>query len=285
MRRSYQERGVALLLVLWLVAAMAVTVAGAMALAREEVSVTGSRLNEAKAFAIGKAVARLAILDRLEALESSAILEEDSTVQFGRVFSADYVIDGFTVRASVFPASGFVSLSEANAEIWAQLLVGLGGMSKAEAGQVAERIVETEMSAALGARRGGFGAIFAARLNGAGGGQFVEQLLSVEGMSRDIYDRIRRSVSPFGGEGGVVSSDAPPELQSVFGVANGEGMEQVSASDNQGGGFCVEVSFRLSKAEALSQRIWVQASDLSDAGGIQLVRVERPLPASGLGAG
>ena len=66
-----RERGAALVLVMWLVAAMAITVGGALALSREEVSLASSRLGEAKVYALGKGIARLAVLDR-------AVLKERS---------------------------------------------------------------------------------------------------------------------------------------------------------------------------------------------------------------
>lgn len=281
MRHSYRERGVALLLVLWLVAAMAVTVAGAMALAREEVSVTGSRLNEAKAFAIGKAVARLAILDRKGAIEQSDAIAADAPEAPGRVFSTRYLVDGLTVEAFVYPATGFVSLAESKPDIWSRLLVSLGGMNEADAKVLSDRIVESEMRAtAGGSARGSFAAARAAAMFGAGTGtEYVEQLLGVEGMTRVVYDRVKRSISPFGSGGEPVLSDAPPELQSAFASPDGDPVETESqGGSDAGGSFCVEVKVTFSETEALSQRIWVQASDMADSGGIRLVRIERPVP-------
>ena len=55
------------MLVMWLVAAMSITVSGALALAREEIGLASSRLGEAQAFALGKGIARLAVMDRARA--------------------------------------------------------------------------------------------------------------------------------------------------------------------------------------------------------------------------
>ena len=62
-----KQRGVAIVLVMWLVAAMSITVSGALALAREEIGLASSRLGEAQAFALGKGIARLAVMDRARA--------------------------------------------------------------------------------------------------------------------------------------------------------------------------------------------------------------------------
>ncbi|MGB2192915.1 MAG: hypothetical protein ACPH3A_10110, partial [Luminiphilus sp.] len=62
-----RQQGAALVLVMWLIAAMGITVGGALALAREEIGLASSRLGEAQAFVLGKGIARLAVLDRARA--------------------------------------------------------------------------------------------------------------------------------------------------------------------------------------------------------------------------
>ena len=44
---------------MWIVAAMSITVGGALALAREEIGLASSRLGEAQAFALAKGIADL----------------------------------------------------------------------------------------------------------------------------------------------------------------------------------------------------------------------------------
>ena len=58
MTRPRCQQGVALVLVMWLVAAMAITVGGALALARDEVNLASARLGEAQTVVMGKGIAR-----------------------------------------------------------------------------------------------------------------------------------------------------------------------------------------------------------------------------------
>lgn len=284
-----QQRGVALVLVLWLVAAMSITVAGAMALSTEEVSVSSTRLTEAKLYALGKGVARMAIVDRQRSMQSNLSTEESGLQPFtGTVFTNTYSMEGFALEASVYPASGFVSLSETDTEVWVTLLTGLGGLDDATARTIADRLIDADMTAmgSLGGAAGSFGAVRAAAQFGASGRtRYVEQLLGIEGMTRETYDRVRRSVSPFGSMGEVSPEDAPPELSGLF---SQEGVEPVSSEGNgqtADGNFCVEITARISESEVFSQRIWVQSSAMADSGGIKLVRIERPTQANQLGAG
>ena len=120
-----KQRGVAIVLVMWLVAAMSITVSGALALAREEIGLASSRLGEAQAFALGKGIARLAVMDHARA--QTAVDENgDWTRGPSRVFRSRYEIDDLTVSATVYPASGFVSVAESDPAVWQQLLSGLG---------------------------------------------------------------------------------------------------------------------------------------------------------------
>ena len=96
-----KQRGVAMVLVMWLVAAMSITVGGALALAREEISLASSRLGEAQAFALGKGIARLAVLDRAKAQTAVDENGDPGPAGLSRVFTSRYEIDDLTVSATV----------------------------------------------------------------------------------------------------------------------------------------------------------------------------------------
>ena len=101
MTRPRCQQGVALVLVMWLVAAMAITVGGALALARDEVNLASARLGEAQTFVMGKGIARLAVLDRARA---KTVTNEDGEVYpaaLNRVFKTQYELDGFRIVATV----------------------------------------------------------------------------------------------------------------------------------------------------------------------------------------
>ena len=146
---------------------MSITVGGALALAREEIGLASSRLGEAQAFALAKGIARLAVMDRARA--QMAVKENGDLDPAGlsKVFMSRYEIDGFTVSATVYPASGFVSVAESDPAVWRQLLTGVGGMDNVAAATLAEQIVNSELEdrlRRLGAARQ-FSVLFAVSAN------------------------------------------------------------------------------------------------------------------------
>ena len=279
-----RQRGVALVLVMWLIAAMGITVGGALALARDEIGLASSRLGEAQAFALGKGIARLAVLDRARAQTAVDENGDPDPAGLTRVFTSQYEIDDLTVSATVYPASGFVSVAESDPEVWRELLTGLGGMDLASSAQLAEAIVATDLKASAGVgsgETGSFGYYYAKKAGRSS--VYVEQLLNVEGMNRATYDRIRPIVSPFNVGSGVDVGAAPPELQQIFGATNaaaGEEIPQestdVPGSDDAQGYYCVEIEVHVSPSERFTQRVWVESSGTDEFSAVRLSRIEKP---------
>jgi general secretion pathway protein K len=280
MSRAHSQQGAALVLVMWLVAAMAITVGGALALARDEVNLASARLGEAQAFVIGKGIARLAVLDRARARTATNNDGEVDEAALTRVFKAQYELDGFRIAATVYPASGFVSIAEADPEVWQQLLSGMGALDEGSAAALAQQIVETELEAtsAGSGPRGSFQ--FYSRHRQVRAGVYVEQLLGVEGMNRAVYDRIRPSISPFNVGSGVDAAVAPPDMRAAFGNAT----EEDSALDSSpnpdaaaaSGYYCVEIEVSTSPSEGFVQRIWVESRGSDEFSAVRLARVEKP---------
>ena len=279
MTRPRSQRGAALVLVMWLVAAMAITVAGALALARDEVNLASSRLGEAQTFVIGKGIARLAVLDRARARTSTNDDGEVDQAALTRVFKTQYQLDGFNIVATVYPASGFVSVAEADPEVWQQLLSGVGALDEGSAASLAQQIVETELEAtSAGSGPSGSFQSFS-RHRQSRSGVYVEQLLGVEGMNRAVYDRIRPSISPFNVGSGVDATVAPPEMRAAF----GGGREDESSLDSgskpdaaASGYYCVEIEVSTSPSEGFVQRIWVESHGSDEFSAVRLARVEKP---------
>ena len=280
MKRAHSQQGAALVLVMWLVAAMAITVGGALALARDEVNLASARLGEAQTFVIGKGIARLAVLDRARARTAANDDGEVDEAALTRVFKAQYELDGFRIAATVYPASGFVSIAEADSEVWQQLLVGVGALDEGRAASLAQQIVETELEGS-GAGSGPAGSFQSfSRHRQARAGVYVEQLLGVEGMNRAVYDRIRPSISPFNVGSGVDAASAPPEMRAAF----GSGSEDESLLDSgsnpdaaaASGYYCVEIEVSTSPSEGFVQRIWVESRGSDEFSAVRLARVEKP---------
>ena len=280
MTRVRSQEGAALVLVMWLVAAMAITVGGALALARDEVNFASARLGEAQTFVIGKGIARLAVLDRARARTATNDDGEVDQAALTRVFKAQYELDGFRIAATVYPASGFVSIAEADPEVWQQLLSGVGALNEGSAASLAQQIVETELEATTAGSgpRGSFQSY--SRHRQSRSGVYVEQLLGVEGMNRAVYDRIRPSISPFNVGSGVDASAAPPEMRAAFGDASeddfaldsGPKPDAAAAS----GYYCVEIEVSTSSSEGFVQRIWVQSRGSDAFSAVRLARIEKP---------
>ena len=280
MSKLSRQRGVAMVLVMWLIAAMGITVGGALALAREEVGLASSRLGEAQAFALGKGIARLAVLDRARAQTAVDENGDPDPAGLTRVFTSQYEIDDLTVSATVYPASGFVSVAESDPEVWQLLLSGLGGMDNATAAILAEQIVNSEVETATSAGSGPASSFqFYSRHRQARSAVYVEQLLGIEGMNRAVYDRIRPSISPFNVGSGVDTAVAPPEMQAAFGSSSDEEADLLVAEpdpSDASGYYCVEIEVSASPSERFVQRVWVESRGSDEFSAVRLTRIEKP---------
>ena len=284
-----RQRGAALVLVMWLIAAMGITVGGALALAREEVGLASSRLGEAQAFALGKGIARLAVLDRSRAQTAVDENGDPGSAGLAKIFRSRYEIDGLNVSATVYPASGFVSVAESDPEVWQQLLSGLGGLDDGAAATLAEQIVTSELETTASAGSGPAGSFQAfSRYRVARSGVYVEQLLGIEGMNRAVYDRIRPSISPFNVGSGIDSNAAPPEMRAAFGGLDegGDAADDTSPGLDQASGYyCVEIEVAASPSEGFTQRVWVESRGSDQFSAVRLRRIEKPRQKSARRAG
>ena len=275
-----KQRGVAMVLVMWLVAAMSITVGGALALAREEIGLASSRLGEAQAFALGKGIARLAVMDRARAQTAVDENGDPDPAGLSRVFMSRYEIDDFTVSATVYPASGFVSVAESDPVVWQRLLSGVGGMDNVAAATLAEQIVNSELEMTATAGSGPPGSFqFYARYRQARSAVYVEQLLGVEGMNREVYDRIRPSISPFNVGSGVDPAAAPPEIQAAFAASRKEEADLLGNEPeprDASGYYCVEIEVSASPSERFVQRVWVESQGTDEFSAVRLTRIEKP---------
>ena len=277
------QRGVALAVVVWMLAALSVLVAALASMSREEMSAVNNKVVSAKAFYLGKGVARLAMRDRALSLmaEAQAFSASDANSNPGP-YSTTYQFDDATVAATVFPAAGFMSIATAESDAWVQFLTAVGGMDSSIARDVVSKMDEhfegsVGNGSVIAPDTSTFGGMI--RSYQGGGGQssvfYVENLLAVEGMTREVYDRVRRSVAPFRGAGAPNVALAPPELQGAF-TQEGASDSEVAPSDTGSSYFCVELLMDFQGADKVSQRIWVDSADAA-SGAIRLVRVERPV--------
>lgn len=287
-RGRKQETGVALAIVLWLVTALSMMAAGLASLSRDEVSSAATNSLLAKSFYLGKGVARVVMLDRRLAAQADFGMQpnSDSSATPG-LFSARYSIGGVAVSATVFPASGFLSVSGAEGGVWAEYLLGVGGLDATAASQLLTNMSVTRPGGGRDdgsvitvdtSTFGGLSRAYGSR--GTGGTFYVETLLGADGMTRDLYDSIKRNISPLRHAGTFNPAFAPVEIQAALGMTD-ESVE--NQTDVSGGNyFCVEVVMEFGGDDAFAQRIWVDTAGGAD-GALRFVRVERPVAVSALG--
>jgi hypothetical protein len=291
MRFTKRQSGMALALVLWMLTALSVLAAGLVAMSREGTGSIDTKMASAKAFYLGKGAARLVMWDR--AHEQSVEWAGESTADAENsdiIYTASYQFGDVSVTARVFPSSGFMPLPTAGSESWVTFLSRVGGLDGASAAQVVDRFEshfeeneqiisgsEPDMSTFDGIKS----AYTGGSLGGGGGISYVETLLGVEGITREVYERIRRSVAPISGSAAPDPALAPPELKAVF----QEGLEAPLAKQNVNTRyFCVELLMNFGGVEQMSQRVWVDGRG-AERGQSKLVRVERPVLANSAEAG
>ena len=284
-----RQQGAALVLVMWLIAAMGITVGGALALAREEIGLASSRLGEAQAFTLGKGIARLAVLDRARAQTAVDENGDPDPAGLARIFKSQYEVDGLNISAAVYPASGFVSVAESDPEVWRQLLSGLGGLDDGAAAILAEQIVNTELGSSASVGSGPAGSFqFFSRYRQSRAAVYAEQLLGVEGMSRAVYDRIRSSLSPFDVGSGFDPSVSPPAMREVFRAINSLDSDSELNTPRVAGAagyYCVEIEVSLSTSDGFRQRIWLESNGSDEFSAVRLHRIEKPLQKSAMRMG
>lgn len=291
MRFTKRQAGMALALVLWVLTALSVLAAGLVAISREGTGSVDAKITSAKAFYLGKGAARLVMWDRAHE-QSGEWAGEGTTddVNADNIYTASYQFGDVSVIARVFPSSGFMLMPTAASESWVSFLSGVGGLDAASAAQVVDRFEsyfeeneytgggsEPDMSTFDGIQSAYTGGSMA----GGGGISYVETLLGVEGITREVYERIRRSVAPISGSATPDPALAPPELKAVF----QEGLEPPLAKQNSNTRyFCVELLMNFDGVEQMSQRVWVEGRG-AERGQSKLVRVERPVLVNSAEAG
>lgn len=188
--------GVALVAVLWMVAALSVLALGLAAAAKSEVRSAQGIRARAEAAALGDAAIQLAVLE----LRSTDIGYEEY-VHF------DYELGGRSIIVAAVPAGGLIDLNQAGEELLAGLFAGSGGLDPEPAAQLAHRVVawrtpglqlEAEDYAAAGVAFRPRGGPF----------EYPEDLLQVLGVTYPLYARVRDLITVRGGGVGVAPQAA-----------------------------------------------------------------------------
>lgn len=202
--QSQSQRGVALAVLLWMIAALSVMVAGIVLMARIDVRLAQIQVREAQAAAIGDGVAHMMMR------EMARLQREGLYAQRGLLILS-FELGDRQIRARAVPVSGLVDINQASAALWIDLLQYLAGLEEEAAAALAEKIIAWRMPAALVSgeppqRRGTF--------------EVFEDLLLVEGFTREILDLVRPATHAYQGAAGVDLSSAPEEV--LLALARGD---------------------------------------------------------------
>ena len=165
------QRGVALVAVLWLVAAMSLIITGIVQAVRGEASSAGLQRHAVIANALGDAAILLA-LQNLQAQQK----EPDNTIQ-----RLSVSFEGQTLEVSVQPLNGLIDINNAGVVLLAEMYRHAGGLSPGAAQTLAQATVELRQSKSAKGAAQGFDA--------------VEDLLRVPTMTYDLYAKINSLIT------------------------------------------------------------------------------------------
>lgn len=167
--RPQRHRGVALALVVWFIAAMALLVAGIVSLGRTDTRLAQIHLARAQSTAAGDGAINLLLADVLEGQFDP--LERP-------MMQARYDVGEATVSVLAVPTAAFVDFNQASAATVSRLLGLLGARERVDARRLTDAIVQwRDASPALGTGSGRF--------------RTLEDVVRVEGMDRTLWDVLR----------------------------------------------------------------------------------------------
>ncbi len=253
--RHPRQRGIALVIVLWVVALLTVMALGLTTAQRTESALTQNQLDDARFRALADAAVQLVVLDLLS-VPVDMLAEEQVLIPDGQPRPLRF--DGETLRIALFNEASRIDLNTATRDQLAALLQ-IAGADEIEQAQIADAILdwrdEDDLSLLNGAEDPDYEK--AGRPYGAADGPFhsVEELQQVLGMTPALYRRLA------------------PDLTVDSSGAGGGGIPLTTTSTSRSrtaGGLGVDLSFASAAVLAAMQGI-----SLDDA---RLVVEERNQP-------
>lgn len=188
--------GMALIAVLWVVAALSILVTGLSRLARDELGLVSSLRQAVVAQAAGDAGIALALQE---------IAARPTPIS--RTLTADISYRGMVMSVSVMPLNGLVDINSATVPLLTRLFEVAGGLSGDAAQALAQATVEIRSKVNSSNRPDRFEA--------------VEDLLRVPGIDYDLYARLSPLLTVYVRAGGRVNPMAAP-MDVLTMLANGD---------------------------------------------------------------
>jgi len=275
--RRKRQTGLALIAVLWMVAALTITVTGAVYAVRGEVRAVSSFREVSAAGALTDGGIVLAVRALAAARERESAL---------RRYEAN--IEGQVIRIEVVPLAGLIDLNAAQEPLLTDLITVAGGIERGQAVALAQRILDwrdpDDQPRPFGAENAAYIAAQSAFRTRGGAFEAPEDLLQVLGIDFDLYVKLRRLVTVHQrGSGRVSPASAPlPVLRVLAGGNEALAIEYAKARDASGlladstrfpaayvaqipsSRFLVEAAMRLSSGAYLVTRKVVDVSSWQD---------------------
>lgn len=183
--------GMALIAVLWIVAALSLLVVGMAQTVRQQIRVAGTQRDEI----VGQALGEAAVALTLQALQVSTERPRGVT-QLTQTF------EGVDMEVEVMPLDGLISLNGASAPLLTAALKVAGGLNASSAEALANALVQWRDESVEGGGKRLF--------------ESVEDLLLVPGVEYPLYERLRPLFTTISRASGVNPLAAPPPVLAVL---------------------------------------------------------------------
>ena len=236
LRRQGRERGMALIAVLWITAALTVLVAGIAGSARVDADIASAMYDRARIGALLDGALRVAARDLVLGAQ-----QQDAQREAGRLVF-HYRINGQMIHVEAAGGGGFISLNTATEPLLSLMFMQAAHLPESQAQLLAQHVVQwrapaagQENSEAVVARYRDAGLSYGPRF-----GPFLrpDDLQQVLGVTLPVYNALRPLVSARmpGAGAGVDVMESPPEVLAV--LANGDQglvrriMQAVAAGDS-----------------------------------------------------
>ena len=193
---SARHKGLVLVAVLWLVAALGVIATGMMQSVKNEATVTGRIRDSVTASAWGEAAMQIAL---------QAIATSGKTPEAAMQESVTYA--GLTIPVRAAPLNGYIDINKAPVELLGQMLQTAAGLSQPQARQLAQAIVDVRSKPGPSGKVGLFEA--------------PEDLMQVAGFDYPLYAAVASLITTDSrGSGRVNPLAAPPQVLRVLSAGN-----------------------------------------------------------------
>jgi len=219
------ERGIALLLVLWVVTLLAVIAGSFVYGARNAALTAGNQVSIAKARALADAGVHRGLYELAKPMSDGARWNAD-----GRAH--DFVLNGGEIRLVMRDETAKIDLNTANDALLKGLLLS-AGLEEEPANQVLDAILDwrddDELVRAQGAERDQYEAMGKSYIPANSQFRSVAELQGVIGVTPDLYRKLAGALTVYSRQAGINSTIAPREVLLALPNATAENVDSYLA--------------------------------------------------------